>query len=223
MGLKMPRLYSQDLAPEWWQFRSPSNSKLFDRDTDSNCELVTDDDDCRPVSRSTDKKLDALIGAVSILTCAVKSALVGNGTVGINKFLSKVTTYTEGKTEVYILSEVIENIDQYINTVDALDYRHKMVAPLTEFIMDLWDDNPKGFKKVKRFIKRELNLDSIRELMDNSDYDFEDADDVRVFAMVMLKGLQKYDPAAANRLKSLVVLGDAIRKRIETLSTQKSS
>lgn len=187
-------------------------------DEECEAELITDNDDNRfPMSIVTNRKLDMLINAVGALTWAVKSVLVSNGTVGINKLLNKVTTYTEGKTEVYILTEVIENIDAYISTTDVLDYRHKMMAGVIDFIAELWEDNPKGFKAIKRFIKREFNADAIGRLMTDSDYDFEDIEDLKYVSIMLMKCLQRQNPEAANRVKCLFILGDAIKRHIDKL------
>ncbi len=79
-GLKMPRLYSQDLDPEWWQFRSPSNAHLFEDKSERSAAGGNDSEDDAPAAPP--KKLEVLAAAARNLVSAVKYVFSGKGSKG---------------------------------------------------------------------------------------------------------------------------------------------
>ncbi|WP_406545729.1 hypothetical protein [Succinimonas sp.] len=80
-GLKMPRLYSQDLDPEWWQLKSPSNARLFEDDDERRAAggNVPEDD---AAAAEPPKKLDVLADAARNFVSAVKYVFSGKGGKG---------------------------------------------------------------------------------------------------------------------------------------------
>ena len=79
-GLKMPRLYSQDLDPEWWQFRTKSNAHLFEDKSERSAAGGNDSEDDAPAAPP--KKLEVLATAAKNLVSAVKYVFSRNGGKG---------------------------------------------------------------------------------------------------------------------------------------------